>query len=351
MVTDNYIDFCVSDPDEAFEGVGLLQEVARPRHALPFVRLPGTGEWRLHFPRPRALRMEYRLELQHRDGTHEVVCDPGAQVRAGGPFGERSVIEMPGYERPKWIDADDPPAGEVEKLMITSHAMQEEIHGLLWRSHGTNQRQSVPLLIVHDGPEFAEHAWLLRFLDHMVAECRLPPMRAALLAPNARNRDYAASPVYAYALTQEVLPALNRVAPSGSNRTNRVALGASLGALSLFHAHRSYPTVFGGLFLQSGSFFQPHYDWMESEVDLFGPVTRFVGRVLATSQWRRPIPVTLTAGAAEENLFNNRDMRDTLKQQGYDVVWHEQPDAHNWVSWRDCWDPHLVDLLNRAWSE
>jgi enterochelin esterase family protein len=28
----------------------------------------------------------------------------------------------------------------------------------------------------------------------------------------------------------------------------------------------------------------------------------------------------------------------------------ENPDAHNWVGWRDCLDPHLTALLQRVWN-
>jgi enterochelin esterase family protein len=39
-----------------------------------------------------------------------------------------------------------------------------------------------------------------------------------------------------------------------------------------------------------------------------------------------------------------------LAAQGYDLALHVNADAHNWVAWRDTWDPHLVDLLHRVWS-
>jgi enterochelin esterase family protein len=32
------------------------------------------------------------------------------------------------------------------------------------------------------------------------------------------------------------------------------------------------------------------------------------------------------------------------------VTLHVNRDAHNYVGWRDALDPHLVDLLARAWG-
>ena len=58
-----------------------------------------------------------------------------------------------------------------------------------------------------------------------------------------------------------------------------------------------------------------------------------------------PIPVTMTCGLGEENLANNRAMRDLLAGQGYPVELVEHRDAHNWVSWRDVLEPHLPLLL------
>lgn len=75
-----------------------------------------------------------------------------------------------------------------------------------------------------------------------------------------------------------------------------------------------------------------------------------MGRILAAESWPHPIPVTMTCGTIEENLFNNRATRDALARQGYDVSLHENRDGHNWVGWRDTFDPHLIDLIGRIWS-
>jgi enterochelin esterase-like enzyme len=58
----------------------------------------------------------------------------------------------------------------------------------------------------------------------------------------------------------------------------------------------------------------------------------------------------MTCGRTEENIGNNRALRDALVRQRYDVRLHEHPDLHNWVSWRDTFHPHLVALLERLWG-
>jgi enterochelin esterase family protein len=62
------------------------------------------------------------------------------------------------------------------------------------------------------------------------------------------------------------------------------------------------------------------------------------------------MPVTLTCGAPEENLANNRAVATALRRQGHAVTLNVNRDAHNYVGWRDALDPHLVDLLARAWG-
>jgi enterochelin esterase family protein len=62
------------------------------------------------------------------------------------------------------------------------------------------------------------------------------------------------------------------------------------------------------------------------------------------------VPATLTVGTAEENAHNNRQMARALAAQGYEVSFEEVPDLHNYVGWRDAFDPHLTTLLRRAWT-
>src|SRR6202007_2492291 len=94
---------------------------------------------------------------------------------------------------------------------------------------------SLPLLVVHDGPDYARYADLLRLFDHLVAFAELPPFRAALLPPPLdRNESYSASARYARVLGAEWLPALAEAAPFPGRP---LGLGASLGALALLHAH------------------------------------------------------------------------------------------------------------------
>jgi len=123
-------------------------------------------------------------------------------------------------------------------------------------------------------------------------------------------------------------------------------MGASLGALAMLHAHVRRP--FDGLFLQSGSFFVPRHDAHESRFPRYRRVVR-VTRELQREAGER-VPVTLTCGAAEENVHNNREMTRALREQGFDAELHEVPDMHNFTGWRDAFHPYLTALLARAFA-
>lgn len=322
----------MADPEHRYREVVLRQEVARPRPGPPFVWRDGM--WRLTFARPEVDRLEYLLGV---DGTFGP--DPGNPLRARGPFGDKSVIEWPEYEPPAWLDsiAD---AGPVEELELRSRRLIARVRVLLY-STPEPPGANAPLVVVHDGPEYADYAELTRFLDAMSWEERIPPLRAALIQPVDRNETYSASALYAATLVRELLPQITKRAPHGK----RIGMGASLGALAMLHAHVRHPKSFDGLMLQSGSFFRQRYDKYESGFPRYRRITRFVGTVIRGVDVERTIPVAITCGTAEENRANNEDMAAALTEQGYPAWLAEVRDGHTWTGWRDSLDPHLPALI------
>jgi enterochelin esterase family protein len=329
--------------DGRYARVELAHELRRPR-LVPFRR--NANGWQLELEPPPVDRLEYLLELEYRDGRVERIPDPGNPLRAPGAFGEKSVIEYPEYEAPAWVGDDDSETGDLRTLTLPSRLLRRTTDSLLWSAAETDPAEPLPLLLVHDGPDYVEYSGLLRLLDHLVAFAELPPCRAALLPPPIdRNEMYSASVRYARVLAEDWLPALADAAPF---RGRPVAIGASLGALSLLHAHWTTPGLLAGLFLQSGSFFRRRFDAHESHVARFDRIARFVSTVAGGSAGPEPIPVTLTCGAGEENLDNNRFLAAALAARGWDVPLVEHRDAHNWTSWRDALHPHLAELVLRA---
>ena len=313
------------DPRRRLAAVRLAHEL---RDRLPHEFTRRGRAWELAAPAPDVARFEYQLELIDAKGQSEWVVDPANPKTASGPWGDKSVWEEPGYGPPDWVAAE--PVGEPESVTIPSRILKAELPALIWAHPDATERS--PMLIAHDGPEYAEHAALLALLG------QLPPLRATLLGPVDRNEIYSAAARYARALADEILPALPP-APQ------RIGLGASLGALALFHAHRRHPDSFDALFLQSGSFFR-RADVHERWFPRYERIARFVGNV-HRNRPERAIPIVLGCGTVEENLPANRALEESLRRHGYDARLHEFRDGHNWVAWRDSFHPHLLRLLQR----
>jgi len=335
------ITFTLPDPDRRRRGVRLVQELGLPHDELDFRYDEPAGRWVLTLPRPPVHRMEYRLQLRDAEGHVETINDPAADGMAPGAFGEKSVLEMPGYAPPEWLAAGARWEASTE-LSITTRGGPVAVTVL---SPPVPTRR---LLVAHDGPEYDRLASLGVFAAAVVAAGRVRPFHLALAAPGPRDERYSANPGYTAALATRVIPTLHARLDT---RAPTVLMGASLGGLAALHAQRRHPRGIGGLFLQSGSFFVPRYDECESGFPYYRRIIRYVSTVLAARRAGHPVLTMLTCGAIEENVYNNRLMAAALGKQGYPAALHEVPDTHNFTAWRDAFDPHLVHLLNAVWGE
>jgi enterochelin esterase-like enzyme len=328
----------VEDPELRYAAVGLRSDV--PLRDREFVR--DDGGWVLRLPDVGLERLEYQLELSDRAGNVQVVCDPGNPERAPGAFGEKSVLLAPGYRPPAWL----------MRRSVTGSVTEVGV-GVLgrWltvRVWSPGEGDEMPLLLAHDGPEYDQLASLTRWAGAMIDRRALPPFRIALVPPGDRDEWYSASAAYGRALCLRVLPALRESVPTSGHP---VGIGASLGALAMLHAQRTWSQTLAGLFLQSGSFFMQRFDRHESGFPRYARITRFVRGVLRAGPHPNPVSVVMTCGCAEENVHNNRVLVGALAAQGYPATLNEVPDLHNYTGWRDAFDPHLTRLLASLWSE
>lgn len=227
------------------------------------------------------------------------------------------------------LTVTDTPVGDVDLAVVTPV--------------GTRRSDPLPLLVAHDGPEYSRRAHLLSRLRSATDAGRVPPTRVVLLEPGPRNERYAANPDWADALTEHVLP---RVHTAYALEGRPTLMGASLGALASLQAEWRHPGTFGGLFLQSGSFFRKRVD-DEEDFEFWDRVTTFVTNVRRVRRPRTQARIVLTCGTDEGNLANNRQMARTLTDSGHDVSFVELPGRHDWRSWESGFDPHLLDLLAR----
>src|SRR4051812_49530814 len=103
-------------------------------------------------PAPALDRFEYALAVQRADGGNEQWTDPANPLRAPGAFGEKSVVELPGYAAPAWLGAERAP-GATEALTVGSSALGAELQVAIWRPDDARDDEPLALLVAHDGPD------------------------------------------------------------------------------------------------------------------------------------------------------------------------------------------------------
>lgn len=349
--------FRLVDKTHRLSGVRLGTGVFPRGTDLSFTYDPESLAWELRRPRPAVHRIEYKLELIHPDGGSEWVCDPDNPARVGGGFGDSSELRCPDYREPAWLTRPQA-LGDWRDLYLPMPALRSEMVARVW----SPRTAAAGVVVAHDGPDYERFGELGRYTAAMIGDGRVPPYHLVLLPPGERFEWYSASPAYARALAHDALPKLAaEIGCSGPV----IGVGASLGGLAMLHAQRRHPERFAGLFLQSASLFQPRFDRHESGFRRYLRIVRFTGRLRRGIDGTAPqgrgisalsegpaagsstaVPVAMTCGAVEENLANNTDMAAVLRGQGYAVSFAEVPDAHTWIGWRDCFDPHLTALLN-----
>src|SRR5262249_46853706 len=154
---------------------------------------------------------EYLFEVRDHNGAQLTITDPTNPRRVPGAFGGKAVLEFDGYAPPERLTA---PPGESTESLIQVDAPDPDGTGQATVWPPAERDGPAPLLIAHDGPEFARLGGLTHYLGASIASGTLPPMRAALLGPGDRNAWYSANPAYATTLMQPVLDALDDAAPA-----------------------------------------------------------------------------------------------------------------------------------------
>jgi enterochelin esterase-like enzyme len=344
-VLDRWVRFRLADPDHRYASVTLECDSVVPGAGRAFSRR--DGRWELRIPQPALARLEYQLGLVTHEGHASTEVDPAHPLRVDTAFGQKSVLEMPGYRPPWWLAGPSVP-GRYEPLVVQGETT-DDLPVTVWAPEGTSPREPLPLLLVHDGPEYDVLASLTHYAGAMIATGRLPAHRLALLQPVQRNAWYSGSPQY---LRTEMGAGLARLRQAYAVAGDVAVMGASLGGLTALLAGLHAPEGVGAVFSQSGSFFQVVHDDRHDSVAAFPFYWRISQRVSAILDARHtdhPLRIGLTCGALEENAPNNASIAAALRRAGHTVDHVTVPDLHNYTAWRDALDPHLTDLLRDCW--
>ena len=262
-------------------------------------------------------------------------------------FGQKSVVELPGYQRPRWLTA--PAVDGTYDALVVRGETTDALPVTVWSPEGTSAREPLPLLLVQDGPEYDVLASLSRYSGALIAAGTLPPHRLALLEPVQRNAWYSGSPQY---LRTQMGAGLARLRHDYAVAGKVAVLGASLGGLTALLAGLHASGEVGAVFSQSGSFFQVRHDDRHDSVTTFPHYWRIAQRVQAILDVRTHRPAA--ADRADLRCPRGERAQQRLdgvrpRRAGHRVDHVELPDLHNYTAWRDALDPHLTDVLQDCW--
>ena len=326
------------------EGVRLRHFMAHDPDSFPFERQPGSRLWRLRLKGPDRARFEYKLDIL-RDGHGEWVNDPLNPAQATDPFGANSVCATWGYRAPEWTQPDpDVGGGRIEHFTLQSAAYGERRDMGIYLPQDYSEDARYPLVIVHDGFDYLDHAGLKPILDNLIARGELPPLIAALTHSPDRMVEYVDDPRHANLVADELIPAVEARWSVERGPRGRVLMGASLGAVASLSIAARAPQLFGGVVLKSGSFiFDPRL--LETRAELFARISAFIDGL--SPEERLLHRAFVCCGRYEGLVGENRRMAAFLRKAGVTTRYVESLDAHHWHNWRDQTRAGLMWCLPR----
>jgi enterochelin esterase-like enzyme len=296
-----------------------------------------NGQWSVDLHLPSDARIEYRFEIR-RGSRHESTLDPENPEIATNPFGENSVLRSSEYP------ASPPLTPSVEwkrrAFRVPSAAFGGRRDHHLLSPADVRDRDPLPLLLLHDGSDYANHAVVGGLLGAAVRAGHLPAMRVALLEPRHRNVEYAADPRHATHVVDEVIPRLHAMV---GLTTQRVVAGASLGAVASWHAAWSRPDAFSGVVLQSGTF--AFSGGAELPAAIANPIRSFLHNALADNRLGA-VRLGQTCGRYESLIDWNRTVAERLGPSVAAHRYEERWTGHDWGAWSDT----LLGALQTAFD-
>lgn len=190
---------------------------------------------------------------------------------------------------------------------------------------GAGPRDALPLLVMLDGEVWTTHQSLPTTLDNLIADGRIPPVRAVLPSSGSRDERWAelgGPDGSAYVVDRLVPWVRSRRGVSGQV----VVAGQSLGGLTALRAGLTRPDVVTGVASQSASL------WLDDLREVITPGAR--------------TRIHLSWGIQEWVLDGpHRDLAARLREAGISLRALEINGGHDYAWWRGTIADALIDLL------
>jgi enterochelin esterase-like enzyme len=219
-----------------------------------------------------------------------------------------------------------------DNQLISSSFMNYELQYRVYLPQGYESLNNLPVIYITDGQWYISEGNFHLKMDEEIASGRIVPVIAVFidnrdphnLNSNRRNSEFFCNENYARFYEQELVSRIDADFKTLNEAESRVILGLSFGGLNAacfgLYAHQT----FGGIAMQS-----PALHPIENLFEIYAKTGKL------------PLKVFLSTATVSDNTQANRSWHRHLKQIGYDVVYRETKQGHNWRNWR----PLLDDVL------
>lgn len=296
----------------------------------------GKGVWAASVALPRDAYVEYAYFLPPENGDeltdeHRLLDPLNSRRVWNGIAAYNNAVSLPDF---RMIDLvrrkPGVPRGTVTRHV--AHAGMAAVGGKrLTYLYRPPVDEPVPLVVVWDGPDYLRRGHLTAIVDNLIAQRRIRPI--ALVMPQngkqARMLEYSLNELTLYfareclwSLAQEHLNILDAHAQIDGRGAHGV-LGASMGGLMALFTGLRLPHVFGHVIAQSGAF----------QFELDGVSVGVYDYVRCADERMRRIKIWQDVGTLEWLLEGNRKMHRALRENGFDVTYHEFHAGHNYTAW------------------
>ena len=331
--------------DQATQSVIVAGGVAGPDFGQnQLAHLAKTDVWYRSYRTPRYARFTYIFSI-----NAEFKLDPLNSHRVPAYPREVSAVELPDAPPQPWSNLrPGVPAGRVEKRSMKSAILNNERDIFIYTPPGYRaDGEPYHLLVVFDGGAYIEWVPTPVILDNLLAEKKLPPFVAVVVAnasQELRGRELPCYAPFAEFLAKELVPWVRANYRVTTDPQQTVVAGSSYGGLASAYMGFTHPEIFGNILSQSGA-----YWWKpEGSNEPGWLIQQYVKSPQLRLRFYMDVGLfenfpTRDNGPSMVNI--NRHLRDVLRAKGYPVTYREFAGGHEYFNWRGTLADGLLALM------
>ncbi|THF88029.1 esterase family protein [Deinococcus sp. KSM4-11] len=315
--------------------VGLIGDMTDWRKREP---IPVAGGEPVVLSLPRGAWVEYAWV----DGAGEAFADPDNPQKSLNPWWTypRAAVVGAYARHPLWLGDDAAQKGTAHRLSWPGEVFPGTRRAIVYTPHGHDPAAPTPVYYVQDGVAFYRTGRLAEVMDRAVERGLVSGAVLVFVEPGDRNEEYYLNDRYLDFLTGEVLPRVEGVHVTPSQRG---LWGASLGGLISLHLGSAHPELFSHVASHSGAFIA-----RPDARDASGVInTTTAGEWLLDCLTATPpthLKTSLDTGTLEWLVGPNRRMAALFADAGLEHQYREYPSGHNWVTWQGALPEALLYL-------